>query len=135
MSKNISKDIQENLNYVLDLLKDCDDLIIRELEIGEVLRVKMAIVYIDGLINKEFISEYAIGSLIKEEELKSFTLQGYKTTILEVIKEEVLATSEIEEESQWDNIIKLILSGDTLLLIDNAEKAIIIGSRSSPTRE
>jgi spore germination protein len=134
MSKNISKDIQENLNYILDLLKDCDDLIIRELEIGEVLRVKMAIVYIDGLINKEFISEYAIGSLIKEEELKSFTLQGYRTTILEVIKEEVLATSEIEEESQWDNIIKLILSGDTLLLIDNAEKAIIIGSRSSPTR-
>ncbi len=134
MSKYISNNIQENLEYISEVLKDCDDLIVRNLEIGEILSVEMAFIYIDGLINKSFVSEYAIASLIQEEELKSFTLQGYRTTILEVIKKEVLATSEIKEESQWDSIIKFILSGDTLLLIDNADKGIIIGSRTSPVR-
>lgn len=134
MSKNISKDIQKNLDYIKELLNNCDDLVVREIEVGEILSVKMAIVYIDGLIDKSFVSEYAIASIIQEEELKSFTLQGYRTTILEVVKKEVLATSEIKEESEWDKIIKLILSGDTLLLIDTADKGIIIGSRTSPVR-
>lgn len=59
MSKNISKDIQKNLDYIKELLNNCDDLVVREIEVGEILSVKMAIVYIDGLIDKSFVSEYA----------------------------------------------------------------------------
>lgn len=134
MPKNISKDIQENLNYIENILKDNDDLVIRHLEVGEIIKVKMAIIYIDGLVDKGFISEYAVGSLIQEEELKSFTEEGYRTSILEVVKEEVLATSEIQEQKSWDTIIRFILSGDTLLLINNSDQGIIIGTRGAPSR-
>lgn len=134
MPKNIWNSLEKNLQHIRTLFVDCDDLVIREIEIGDVIRVKMAIVFIDGLISKDHISEYAIASLLSEEEIKSLSLQGYRTTILEAIKKEGLATAEISEKEDWDSIINLILSGDTLLLIDNSEKAIIIGSRGWPSR-
>lgn len=134
MAGNIAKDIQMNLDYIKELLKDCDDLVIRELEIGEIVKVKMAVIYIDGLIDKSFLSEYGVGFLVQEEELKSFTEKGYQTSILDVIKKEVLATSEIQEEEEWDIIIRFILSGDTLLLVDNSSKSLIIGTRGAPSR-
>ena len=83
MIKTVSKDIDENLKYIKEVLKGSSDLVIREFEIGDVFRIKMATIYIDGLSSKEFVSQFAIGSLFKEEELKSFTLEGYKTSILD----------------------------------------------------
>lgn len=134
MPKLISKDIEKNLDYIRELFEDCYDLIIREIEIGEVLAVKVAFIYIDGLVDKEFLSEYAIGSLLQIEEIKTLTEQGYRTTVFEAIKKEGLATSEIDEVDDLDEGIDLVLSGDTLLLVDGSDKALQIGTRSWPTR-
>ena len=134
MLKNISKSIEANIQYIKNVFSGSDDLVIRNIEIGDVLSVKLSLIFIDGLINKEYITEYAIGSLLNEDELKSFTLQGYKTTILESIKKQGLYTAEIVEESEWKPIIDGILSGDTLLLVDGSSEAIIIGSRGAPSR-
>ena len=134
MLENISKNIAANIQYIKDLLKGSDDLVIRNIEIGDVLSVKLSVVFIDGLINKEYITEYVIGALLNEEELRSFTLQGYKTTILESIKNHGLYSAEIKDESKWEPIVEAILSGDTVLLVDGSPIAVIIGSRGGPGR-
>lgn len=129
MGKKLSKDIEQNLEYLKKQFNDCDDVVFRRIEVGEVFRVKIAFVLIDGLASKGEVSDYAIESLVHQEELKSFTLQGYKTTLLDFITKEGIANVEIKEDNDFDNIINLILSGDTLLLIDGFDKGIIIGSR------
>lgn len=134
MGKKLSKDIEKNVDYIKDLFKDCYDIIFRWMEVGEVVRVRIAIIFIDGLINKDFISQYAIGYLLQEEELRSFTIQGYRTTILDAIAKEGLAAAEIKEESDLDNMVNAILCGDTILLVDNMDTGIIIGSRGWPAR-
>ncbi|NLN15491.1 MAG: spore germination protein [Tissierellia bacterium] len=134
MIEKISKNIDANIQYIKDILRDNDDLVIRNFEVGEVLRVKMSVVYIDGLINKDFISQFVIGSLMREEDIKSFTLEGYKTTIFEAVQKHGLYSSEIKDESKWDPLFKAMLSGDTLLFVDGCDKAIIVGSRGFPSR-
>src|SRR5699024_276418 len=109
MPKIISKDIERNLKYIEGLFEDCYDIIIRNIEVGEIFRVKMSFIYIDGLIDKSFLSEYAIATLFQEEELKLFTEQGYRTTVLQAVLEEGLATSEVALVQDLDEAIDFIL--------------------------
>lgn len=134
MSKKVSKNIEENLKYIEDLFDGCYDIVFRNIEVGEVLSVKMSFVYIDGLTDKNFLSEYGVGSLIQEEEVKALTEQGYRTTVLQAVLKEGLATSEVAEEDDLEKAIDLMMAGDTLLLIDNADKVLVIGSRTTPSR-
>ncbi|MDR7869650.1 MAG: spore germination protein [Tissierellaceae bacterium] len=134
MEKIISKNIDENIKRLKEDFTDCADLVIREIEIGDVLNVKLSVVFIDGLINTEYVAEFVIGSLLQEEEIMNFTLQGYKSTILDLIKKQGLYSTEIKEQNKWDVILEAILSGDTVLFIDSSPEAIIIGTRGGPGR-
>lgn len=134
MEKVLSSDIEKNMDYIYKTLKDSDDLIIRYLELGDIVSVKVNLIYIDGLINKEFLSEYAVGFLTEEEDLQLFTSEEDKYEAYDIIKDEVLATSEIQEENQWDEIIRFILSGDTIVLVEKSNKAIVIGTRGAQFR-
>lgn len=134
MIKTISKDIDENLKYIKDLLKGSSDLIIREFEVGDMFRIKMATIYIDGLGSKEFVSDFVIRSLFREEEVKSFTLEGFKTSVIDAVINHGISSSDMSEEEDLEKIITSILMGDTLLLIDNCAKAIVLDTKSFPAR-
>lgn len=134
MQNILLKDLEKNLNVIKDKFTDAYDFVCRELEVGDVYRIKVAILFIDGLVNKTNINEYTIGSLIKEEEIKSFTLKGFKSSILDIVSKEILYEAEMKEEFTIEKIINSILSGDTVLLIDNVDRAIVIGERGWPAR-
>lgn len=129
MQNFIDIDIDENLKAIRDTLKGSSDLIIREFEVGDVFRVKLAIVYIDGLADKGFVSDFAIRSLFREEELKSFTIKGYQSSIIEAIEKDGLDSSDISQNEDLNKAIDSILSGETLLLIDGSTSAIIIATK------
>lgn len=134
MSAHLFNSIEKNLAYIREVFRDNDDLIIRELEVGDIFNVRMCLVFIDGLINKEYLTEYAIEALLREEEIKSFTLKGYKTSIFEAIKKQILYSADIKAKAKWDPIIDAILSGDTLLLVDEFPQGLIIDTREPPSR-
>ena len=69
MSAHLFNSIEKNLAYIREVFRDNDDLIIRELEVGDIFNVRMCLVFIDGLINKEYLTEYAIEALLREERL------------------------------------------------------------------
>ena len=133
MSAHLFNSIEKNLAYIREVFRDNDDLIIRELEVGDIFNVRMCLVFIDGLINKEYLTEYAIEALLREEEIKSFTLKGYKTSIFEAIKKQILYSADIKAKAKWDPIIDAILSEDTLLLVDEFS-GLISDTREPPSR-
>lgn len=134
MYKKISTDIEKNLDYIKETLKGSSDLIIREFQIGDVYRVKLATVYIDGLASKDFVSDFAIRSLFREEELKSFTLKGLQTSIVKAIQDDGIDSSDIAEIDEFEDILDGILSGDTILFIDGSKKAITLDTKNFPSR-
>lgn len=134
MSKILLKDLDKNLNFIKEKFTDSYDFVYRELEVGEIYKVKMVMLFIDGLTNKDHISEYAIASLFQEEEIKKFSLNGFKSSLLEIISKETIYSAEIKEEVHMEKVIDAILSGDTVLLIDKVDSALIIGARGWPMR-
>lgn len=134
MKKVLLKSLKSNMEIIKGYFKDCEDLIYREFEVGQVLKVKMVLIYIDGLTDSNTISDHIIRSLFYEEELKSLTESGFRTTILESIKREGLSAADIKEEFHIEKLLDSILIGDTLLLIENVDIGVVISTKKFPSR-
>ena len=134
MGRILLKNIEKNVEILKEIFRDCDDVEFRRIEVGQVYKVKMTFIFIDGLIDKNYLSEYAIQSIISQEELKSFTLEGFKSSLLDVISKEALATISIKEEYRIENLVNLILSGDTVILLDNIDKSIVLDTKGWASR-
>ena len=134
MEKILLKDLQKNVEVLKEVFKDSYDIEFREIEVGDIKKVKLVFIFIDGLIDKSYVSEYAIGTLISQEELKSFTIEGFKSSLINTIAKKSLATVDIKEEFHMDKIIDGILSGDTVILIENQDRALIFDTKGWPAR-
>ena len=129
MGFKVSSDLEKNLEYVKEQLKDCDDVIYRNLEIGDENKVKVSFVMIDGLASKLEISDFAIETMIESSEVNIENLNNFKEEFLKYILDEGISNSEVKLVDDYDKIFNQILSGETLLLMDGIDTGIIIGTR------
>ena len=63
MNGSLSADMKENLQKIQDDMGNSQDLIIRQLE-TERLELRMAFVYIDGLVDNTAVSEFTIQTVL-----------------------------------------------------------------------
>ncbi|SHK48787.1 spore germination protein [Tepidibacter formicigenes] len=124
--------LDKKLDKIKTEFKDCDDLVIREIEVGFNKGYKMALVYIDGLTDKALISDFALNNLIVNSRMAE--PNEIKTNIKDLIKDKTLAITEIKEIDDIEEAIKNILVGETILFIDGIKEGIMLSSRGWPTR-
>ena len=86
------------------------------------------------MVDKSVISDYAIEVLFDEMEIDESNLDSYKTSLSEKISEESIAVHDVKEEDSYDKLVDMILAGETVLLIDGSDKALILSTRGWPTR-
>ncbi len=136
-NKNTIKDINSKLSQTIlalkEILKDADDIIYRTIECGKKQKIKMCLVYVDGMTTKEAVSQFAIETLMEFFDLNNFE----KNTAQELDRIASLTSIATSEISSVDNIstaVNKILSGETMLFIDGSTKAIMISSRGWPMR-
>ncbi|MCT4508988.1 MAG: spore germination protein [Tepidibacter sp.] len=124
--------LEYKLNIIKEQFQDCDDLVIREIDVGIENECKMAIVYIDGMTDKALISEFALNNLMISSRISM--PNDVKNNIKDLIQKKTIAITEIKEVKKIEESIKSILSGETILFIDNVEESIVLSSRGWPTR-
>lgn len=134
MSENISKNLKTNVETLKTILKDCDDVVYRLIEIGDKNKVQGCFIFVDGLINKDLISEYAIQLLLINEDLDSPNIGKIKSNLLDRIAKESIAIDDVKEEDNLDKVVDQILTGETALLLDGSSEALILSSRGWPVR-
>jgi spore germination protein len=132
--EKLTKDLKENVQYFKGLFKDCDDILFREIEIGDEHKVKIIVIFVDGMANKEFVSDSAIQSLFWKDDLNHIPVDETYELFFNRIFKEAIASAELKKEDKIETIIDDILSGDTALLVENMDKCIVIGSRDGPSR-
>ncbi|MBC8588568.1 spore germination protein [Paratissierella segnis] len=132
--EKLTKDLKENVQYFKGLFKDCDDILFREIEIGDEHKVKIIAIFVDGMANKEFVSDSAIQSLFWKDDLNHIPVDETYELFFNRIFKEAIASAELKKEDKIETIIDNILSGDTALLVENMDKCIVIGSRDGPSR-
>ena len=65
---SISNDIKENITYVKQVMKDCNDLVEKQFQIGPKHEISLYIVYMDGLVDTEMLQESVIRPLLLNDE-------------------------------------------------------------------
>lgn len=128
-SPKVKENIEENIKYIKDMLKDSDDVIYRDIWVGEEFQHKLELVFVDGLVDKNIINEHVMHSLMLDTRQAKPSIEEIKKNIYEVIKKAAITGGDIKEIDDLDKCITSILSGDTALFLDGYSKVVIISSR------
>ncbi|MDI3480623.1 MAG: spore germination protein [Tepidanaerobacteraceae bacterium] len=127
-NKKLKKNIKENEKQIHEYLYDCDDVITRDFYMGQMQKHEMALMYIDGMVNKNDVQEQIMKSLMllcRNSPLEYTLGQNF----FNMVKEGLLTAADVKEVDNFGEVVLGILSGDTILFIDKFEKALIISTR------
>jgi spore germination protein len=114
--------------------KDCGDLVRRKFPVGEDRNIEVCVFYIDMMASRDVVEGSIIKNLMifarnappKFDELKPDAYMG--------IKDGVVTTAEIEDESDLDKLCDALLCGDTVILVDGFAKGYVVSTKGYPNR-
>lgn len=118
------KSLRQNLTIIKELLP-AEDILSFEFQTGD--GVPCAVVYADGMVNKELLGSLVIRPLsvlhVKQNQALNASLVEISTRF-----------PELKTVSRVDDCVKEVLDGNTLLLVDGASVGFISGAKLLPTR-
>ncbi|RKP47344.1 spore germination protein [Cohnella endophytica] len=114
----ISSDLQENIRKIKQVTGNSTDVLVREIKLGVIEDRKACIAYVDGLINSNAVDDFIMESLMFGNHAISRKLQQGED-ILQYLKDYVLTTVALQEDiKDFDALLNLMLSGNSILIID-----------------
>ena len=120
--EHISNSTRENMDYLKKLFKDTSDMVFREFKFGDIL---CGVIYIDGMADKELLNDFLLEPMMK--------MSGEVIDAKE-IKDRIIAISDMREVNKLSDGINAILSGESLVFIDNLAGALVVANRAWPNR-
>lgn len=106
------------------------DVIIREVIVGDEKQTRVAIIYVDGLVDKNFVHEFILQPLmfsIRETKLKdSLDISG---SIREILQKFSLTAGELQIINDYETLYQKVLSGDTVIILDGDTHGFSIGTK------
>jgi len=126
--RELSPDLEINLLMMKTVFSECSDAIFREFYFAGDERIKLAIVYMDGMADKIQITAQIMRSLMLDAPLVEQDEELTRARALTTIKK-LLPIQHIEETNNLGKAVDAVLSGDTVLFVDGHASAIINASR------
>lgn len=130
----VSPKLDENIQVLEEIFKDCTDLVTREFRVGVEQNHRMYAAFIDGMADRNLIHEHILQPLMLDARMVLPDPGNVKRKLFELVSEGSMSVSDIKERDNLDEGVLAILSGDTLLLIDGMDKFLIISTRGWPLR-
>lgn len=115
--------LKENLNYLKRSFGQSEDLIIREIEVAG---RKLALVYLESMVDRDVIQRDILPSLMKLPVEKAVLTE---INFLKLVREN-LPIGNLKEHSLWQDILYGLLAGQVALLIEGWSLALLLGADS-----
>lgn len=124
----ISKDINENINIVETLCKDCDDFVKKKFTIGGKNKVTIYFVYIDNMVDQSQIEENILRYLLyKMDDLPVINQFEY-------LRDKGLCSVDSSEVNTFDDAMNSVFGGDTIIFVDGYDKVFKVSMRGMANR-
>lgn len=130
--KVLSKKLSENIKTVRAQTEGSKDVVIREFIIETRPHMEGALIYIDGLINTKIINDNIIQPLMTGSPCE--IPAEHRQEVLQYLNQTRLTANEVTNTGKISDVIDGFLSGDTVLLAEGSDKALIINSRGYEKR-
>ncbi|MGG1678338.1 spore germination protein [Neobacillus sp. NRS-1170] len=118
-SEPLESSLTYNLQRIKDLFGNSNDIIMREIRIGKEGRIRACIIFTDGLIDSQSAQNFIMESLMfdwRTTDLESESVTG--SNLLHYLKEMVLTVGDIQDISDFNNLLDSLLNGKVILLFE-----------------
>lgn len=132
--QRLSADLTANMDVISNILGSSKDVIIRKLTIGSAKKTAAALIFIDGLTDKDTISRDILNNIMIEIKKtngdKSFT----QAKLFQFIEENLVTTGNVQRTRILNDVITAVLSGDTALLVEGSNDALLLSTKGWEAR-
>lgn len=132
--REISEQLHENLQKVKEALGNSSDLSIREFNMGYPFFHKVALIYMNGLTDKQVIGNFIVERLMNHVD---HTVDGNSQSPMQLItdiKENILSVGIVEDITDMDKMLLSLLSGQAILIIDGGNLALSCSAQGGELR-
>lgn len=128
----ISEKLEENLDKlrILFRLPKNRDVVIREFSVPLNGITKAAIIYIDGAADTKLIDSFVLQPLMVLSNI-SRDQSGFSA---DAVKSLLVPTNQVAEAVDLGEIIKGVVNGDTAILLDGSDQALVVETKGWPGR-
>ncbi len=126
----LEKSLLKNIALFKQVFKNDETIIFREFESKGENKIRCCIIFADEMVNKEIINENIIKPIVECTVDKSI----FKFGLLDYLMNTIVISGEIRRAKDIDELIGSILYGDTILLINGLEEALVIDTKGWETR-
>ena len=121
--------LEKRLDLIRKRLGESKDIVIREFSSNNN-QVKLAILYVDGLVDRRLINDHIIRPIQSDFVVKNFSHRLAEKNALQLLKKHITSISEVAEAANLTQAIRMMFSGDTALLINGEEKILVYSTRA-----
>ncbi len=122
--------LEDNIRSFKQIFLDDETVVFSEFTGRGLQAARFCIIYIDGMADAELINEHVVAPLLCYHFSKETDIKG----LVRECKEKVLSAGNTEAQSSVNKILGAVTYGDTLLLIDRCDEALVIDSKGFQTR-
>ncbi|MCO1604605.1 spore germination protein [Desulfosporosinus nitroreducens] len=124
---NLSDNIQENLKHLQTILGTSSDIVVREFNFGYEGKIEAAIIYLTGMTSSAIVNDSIIKPLMYDTRLFSSN-ELLVTNNIELIQKTMLSVGGVKRVSTIELLIDGCLYGDTVLLVNGSQEALVIST-------
>ncbi|WP_134699395.1 spore germination protein [Ammoniphilus sp. YIM 78166] len=121
--------LQPNLETIKEAIGHSPDVIFREFKIGYS-EWKVAVVYVDGLIDKDTLHTHVTEPLTHNRALLEGTIERAKRSILD----HIITSTQVQEVTDVNQCILEVLSGNAALFLDGVDTCLVLGTTGWESR-
>ncbi|MGN0358094.1 MAG: spore germination protein [Blautia sp.] len=122
----ISSFIEENETYIRETLKDCDDIIIRPMILGQEKKIHCLVVYVEVAVSNMMLEDSVIGKLINH------MWEMPRDEILEFVQDNGLGISDVKTLNTMQEALGCVFAGNAVFFLDGYPHAVKVSSQGYP---
>lgn len=126
----LSSDLEQNLTVLQNILGTSNDIIVRKFNLCDKQKTPVALIYIEGMVNKAIINEHIVKPLMYDSRL----LSSAEANTVETVSNTMLATGNVTKTGSISKLVESCLAGDTVVLIHGFQDALTIDARQWESR-
>jgi spore germination protein KA len=125
----LTVDLNANIGLIKSIFKDDESLITRYFENQTSATIKCCAFYIDSMVDNKLFNEDVIKPLLEY----NFTRKG-DAEFIDIVAKQITLSNSVDKTNDLNKLIQAIVYGDTVLLVSECSEALILNTKSWPTR-
>lgn len=130
----VSNNLQKNLEVIQHKLGNSTDIVVRRFVMGEENNHQGALVYVDGLVDKDMVHEQVLKPLIYSTDPTDLIMHGFLKNTFKKLENTGILVADTKEEKYLNKALENVLEGQALVVLDKIPSAWILDTRGWQSR-